>query len=87
MDANARLTVILFVISILVLPTLALMVRIVIKWTRMEAKMEEVTQDLRAIVESKDQVHREITEQMGRDREATDKRLRWLEEHLWKQAK
>jgi hypothetical protein len=86
MTPDQRFTLILFFISIICLPTLAFVIRATIKWTRVEAKLEELTKDMRDLVEAKDKVHTEIVAQMNRDREATDKRLRWLEEYLWKRG-
>lgn len=85
MTPDQRLTLILSAIGILVLPTLVFIVRATVKWTRVESKLEDVADDLKKIVEDKDRVHRDILQQMADDRNATNLRLRWLEEHLWKQ--
>lgn len=58
--------------------------RVTVKWTRIEARLEGVAENLQKIVADKDRVHQEITTQITNDRAVTDKRLRWLEEHIWK---
>jgi hypothetical protein len=62
---------------------MVLVLRVVIKWTKTEAKLEALAQDMRELVEAKDKIHREMYTTMREDRAATDKRLRWLEENLW----
>lgn len=72
--------------SVIVLPFLAFFFRMTVKWTRVEARLEEIAEDLKRIVDDKDRVHTSMLNQMGQDRQATDRRLRWLEEHLWKRS-
>lgn len=73
--------------GVLVIPALTIMIRGAIKWTRVEDRLDRVIDDLRRIIEDKDKVHQEITRQISDDRRATDRRLRWLEEHVWRNDK
>lgn len=41
---------------------------------------------MRQLVENKDRIHAEMLGQMREDRQATDRRLRWLEEYLWRRG-
>lgn len=69
--------------TVIVVPLVAMLIRGSIKWTRLENKLDGVIDDVRELVISKDKVHLLIMEDMRTDREATNKRLRWLEEYLW----
>lgn len=46
-------------------------------------QLATVVRDLDRIAADKDRVHAAILNQMRDDRQATDRRLRWLETHLW----
>lgn len=76
--------IILSIIAVLLLPGLTLLWRGAVKWTRVEVKLDTVTDKLQEIVRDKDKVHQEMLVQMREDRTATNSRLRWLEENLWK---
>lgn len=84
MTPDAWLTIILSAMAVLVIPLFVVLIRGVVKWTRVESKLDGVTDDMKELVRDKDAVHLEITNQMREDRRATDRRLRWLEEHLWR---
>lgn len=77
------ITLILTVMTLLFLPMLGLLFRITIKWTKIEAKIGELTDDMSKLVADKDKTHKDMLEQMREDRNATNTRLRWLEETLW----
>ncbi len=81
------LTILLSAIGIIFIPMLVVLVRGIVKWTRVEDKLDEVIRDMKELVLDKNKVHLEITTQMREDRSATDKRLRWLEEYLWSRGK
>jgi hypothetical protein len=66
------------------IPLLVAMLRITVKWTRIEAALETMSQQIASLVQDKDKAHAELASIMKYDRDATDRRLRWLEEHLWK---
>jgi methionine salvage enolase-phosphatase E1 len=82
--AVAIATVSISFTAVVVLPLVILLFRIAVKWTKTEDKLDIIAEDLKEIVADKNRVHQEITQQMTDDRKATDRRLRWLEEHIWK---
>lgn len=83
---TAWVQVLLTVIGVLLIPVIVVLVRGAIKWTRVEDKLDRAVGDLHALVADKDRVHAEMISQMREDRAATNTRLRWLEEHLWRQG-
>jgi len=54
MTPDQRFTLILFTISVLVLPALALLVRLLMKWSKMESQMNELVKDMTEIARSTD---------------------------------
>lgn len=76
--------VIISSIAIILTPMIAFLYRTTVKWTHVEDKLENVVEDVKDLVKDKDKVHTEILSQMTHDRDATDKRLRWLEQNLWR---
>lgn len=80
-------TIALSTLGVLILPALGFLIRITVKWTRVEDKLDHVVSDMRQLVQDKDKVHLEIIKQMIDDRKATDRRLRWLEENIWNRGK
>lgn len=84
--AEWTITTAISVLAIMLIPAIGLLIRIVVKWTRTEAKLEELADDMRKLVENKDRIHAEMLGQMREDRKATDRRLRWLEEFLWRRG-
>lgn len=85
------LTLCLSALAILIIPFSIMLVRGAIKWTRIEGKIDAANEkidrtqtELAHFVADKERAHTLIYEQMKDDREATNRRLRWLEEHLWK---
>lgn len=74
-------------VSIILVPTFVLIVRGMVKWTKVEGKLDEVVKDMKELVENKDRIHAAMLEQMKDDRSVTDRRLRWLEENLWKKGR
>lgn len=65
---------------------LGLVVRLTLRWGRIESDLRHLAGDMAEIVRDKDRVHAEIVAAMRDDRAATDRRLRWLEEHLWRRS-
>lgn len=84
MSSSERLTLILGAISAIGIPTLVTTVRAMVKWTRVEDSLQNLVKDVQQLVENKDKVHEAIYRSMADDRKATDRRLRWLEEYVWK---
>lgn len=76
--------ILLSIISVMLLPAIALMINISVKWTKAQDRIENLTEDMRELVDNKDKIHAEMLQQMREDRVATDRRLRWLEENLWR---
>lgn len=83
MTTDQRLTLLVTFIGILVIPSIVLSARAIVKWTKVEMRLDSLVTDVRKLVEDKDKVHREMITQMREDRSVTDRRLRWLEEHIW----
>lgn len=86
MDPGIVIGLALTAISVIGIPLVTMLVRGSAKWTRVEAKLDNVIDDVRDLVINKDQVHLVIMQTIKDDRAATDKRLRWLEEFLWKRG-
>lgn len=86
MSSEARLTIILTFISVIGIPTLGVCARIMGKWNNVQSQLTRVAQDMAKLVGDKDRVHLSIQQEIRDDRAATDRRLRWLEEHLWRKG-
>jgi hypothetical protein len=86
MSSDQRLTLILAFITVIALPSLAFSLRMMAKWTRVETKLEELIRNMEKLVLDKDRVHQTMQGEIRDDRAATDKRLRWLEEYLWRKG-
>lgn len=67
----------LSVLSVLGIPALALVIRLTIRFTVLADR-------LTAVAEGEEKAHTEMYRTMREDRAVTDKRLRWLEENLWR---
>ena len=77
-------TIILSILTILVIPMIGLLWRIATFRAKITDDIEDIGKDIRALVSDKDRVHKELADQMREDRRATNERLRWLEENLWR---
>ena len=84
MTTSEWLTFLTSLVAILLIPAIVLLVRIVRKWTRTEDRLDAVATAVEKLVEDKDKIHQEMFAQMREDRNATNTRLRWLEENVWK---
>ena len=80
---NIIVTIMISVMSIIVIPLLVSVFRAALRWKGIEDKLEKVVTDIREIVDDKNRIHTELVGMMREDREATNRRLRWLEENLW----
>lgn len=78
------LALILSALGIIFIPLLIVLIRGIVKWTRVEDKLDELVRDMGQLIKDKDETHNAMLQQMGDDRSATDRRLRWLEENVWK---
>lgn len=77
LEALAAIGSILFAVFVWFVSLLA---RLVQRTTRTEDKVDSVVKDMLELVKNKDSVHSAILEQMKFDRDATDRRLRFMEE-------
>lgn len=75
--------IILSVIAVLMIPLIRLIWGAGQKQQQIEDKQVELIKNMERLIADKDAVHREIIQTIREDREATNKRLRWLEENLW----
>jgi len=83
MGTDATLTVVIAFLTLCFLISSAAMgvfLRVILKFSRSESKLNMLADDLKELIENKDRIHAELVAQMGRDRDATDRRLRYLEE-------
>lgn len=71
------------IVSGIIIPLLGFLVVIAVQWGGIRADLRALNKQLADIVQSEEETHKLITDQLRIDRDATDKRLRWLEEHLW----
>jgi biopolymer transport protein ExbB/TolQ len=96
--------VILTVLTAILVPMAALVLRVVIKATKRDDQIEQLVADvkelvstsqdaekenadaMKTVVKEQGRIHSEIYEQMRVDRDATDKRLRFLEEYWMKRG-
>lgn len=85
------------ILSVLIIPLLVIAFRGAIKWTKVEDKLDTLVTQITKLVEDKEKthaeirseelrMHAEILEQMRADRDATDRRLRFIEEWFMKQG-
>lgn len=86
MTPDQRFTLLVVLITAVFLPMIALLYRGIVKWTRTEDKLDELIKDVNKLIIDKDKTHAEMLAQMTNDRAATDRRLRWLEENIWKRG-
>lgn len=78
------ITVALGLLSVLIIPTLVLVIRLVVRLTMRDEQIGRLADDVRKLAAGEERVHAEMYRTMREDRAATDRRLRWLEEHLWR---
>jgi deoxyadenosine/deoxycytidine kinase len=76
--------IVLTILAILLIPAIGLLVRLVVKWTKVEDRLESLARSMEVLVQDKEKTHSEMLAQMREDRTATNTRLRWLEEHVWR---
>jgi hypothetical protein len=72
-------TVGLTVIGVLLIPLLGIATRAMVKWIRTEDRLDVLVRDVRTLVTDEKAVHKEMSDQMKYDRDATNKRLIYLE--------
>lgn len=74
---------ILSVVGIIIIPTEILMIRMAVRWTKVETTLVDLAEGVKKLAVDKEKEHQQIRESAMYDRTATDRRLRWLEENLW----
>ena len=82
MDSFQLTNLILTIIAVILIPGIVLLFRGMIRWVRTESKLNTLVGDVRELVDDKGKVHAAILEQMKYDRDATNTRLRYLEEYF-----
>ena len=70
-------TVGLSCMSLIGIPMLALLIRLTIRFTRLTDRLDDLVADV-------DRAHQELYRTMRDDRAVTDRRLRWIEERMWR---
>jgi hypothetical protein len=75
-------TLILSAIGILLIPLIRIAWLAMTRWIGTENQLKTLVKDVGTLVENQDKVHSEIYRQMQLDRDATNKRLRYLEEYF-----
>lgn len=86
MTSDQRFTIIISGIGLIftvMSAILALIVRAVIKWTKVEDRLVHLAADVAQLVEDKDKTHKEILDVIREDRKATNERLTYLERTVW----
>jgi hypothetical protein len=75
-------TLVLSVIGILLIPLIRMAWLAMVRWISTETQLKQLVKDVGTLVENQDTVHSAIYKQMQIDREATNTRLRYLEEYF-----
>lgn len=81
------LAIIISVLAVLIIPALALLVRISVKWQRLEDGLSDIDEDVKQLVKEKSDANRELYNLIKTGLEAIDKRVRWLEQNIWNRRK
>lgn len=84
MTPDQRFSLLVVLITAVFVPMIVVLYRGIVKWTRTEDKLDQLIKDVEKLVKDKDETHDAMLKTMVNDRAATDRRLRWLEENLWK---
>lgn len=66
------------------IPILGFLITISVQWGGLRSELKSINKELIDIVKDKDDMQHSILDQMKVDRDATDRRLRWLEENVWR---
>lgn len=76
------ITIVGTVLTVLI-PSLVYVIRLTSKWTSVEINLNRVVTDVAKLAHDKEAMQTAMFDAMTKDREATDKRLKWLENHLY----
>lgn len=85
MDQAAWVAVSTSLLTVVLIPLIILLFRLTIKATQLTDKVNNIDTDLKELVNAKNRADEAMVGQMREDRNATNIRLRWLEEHYWKE--
>lgn len=85
-NAYQYLEIILTILAVLILPGIGLMIRSAVRSARLESDVRNVIDDVKQVIMTETEAHKEIYEQMREDRKASNQRLMWLEQNLWKRG-
>ncbi len=80
MNTSVTLELLVTGIGVICIPTLIMLAKGASRWARTETHLETLIGEVRQLVQDKDKTHEEMLEQMRVDRDATDRRLRFMEE-------
>ncbi len=78
------LTIALSFLGIILIPLLFALIKVVQRATRLEVKQDQLVKSLASLVQDQEKIHASIFQQQREDRKATNTRLRWLEQNVWK---
>lgn len=85
-NAYQYLEIILTILAVLILPGIGLMIRSAVRSARLESDVRNVIEDVKQVIMAETEAHKEIYAQMREDRKASNQRLSWLEQNLWKRG-
>lgn len=71
-------------LSVILVPFIVLLFRLTVQATKLVDRVNVIERDFRELTQNTAETQKEILKTIREDRNATDRRLRWLEEHLWK---
>lgn len=74
----------LAILTVVLIPLMAILIRLVIRGTRFEAKLDHSIAQLNKHITDSDKVHAELAATAREDRRASNERLTWLERNLWR---
>ena len=77
------LVICLTILSVIVIPLFVVGFKVISHMTRMTSRLDELSSAMTVLVEDKNKVHLELSQQMHEDRQATNERLTWLERNAW----
>lgn len=76
------IVILLTVIGVLLIPTIGVLFRGMVRWVRTEDQLTNLVHEVKELVNDNEKSRGDILRQMTYDREATNTRLRYLEEYF-----
>ena len=74
----------LSILGVVLIPSQVALFRAAMKWADIQSEVRQLSRKLAEMIEQKNRDHDNIYKGMQDDRLATNQRLRWLEEHVWR---